>query len=138
MSWSVACCTPPLPWAACGSIPKAVTYIRGNGQDLWLDSGYIQRSPVIRRSLALLREGESRRFTFNPAIDQRLSYFINPFHLRRKRGRALLWQRIEFDARPSTYTILDYGIGAFRLPDALIYSVHPQTFTVYCQWRIPC
>ena len=114
-----------------------LTYIRGNGQDLWLDSGYIQRSPVIRRSLALLREGESRRFTFIQSADKRLSYAVNPFNIRKKNGKVLLWQKIVFDAKPHTYTTLDYGMGSFRLPDALIYSMHPRTYTVYCQWRSP-
>ena len=113
-------------------------YLHGEGKDLWLSPDYIQQSPVITRSLALLREGESRRFTFRQADDFRLSFAVNPFNLRRKAGGdVLLWQKIEFDAKPHTYTILDYGIGSFRLPDALIYSMHPQTYTVYCQWRTP-
>jgi hypothetical protein len=113
-------------------------YLYGEGKDLWLSPDYIQRSSVITRSLALLREGESRRFTFRQADDFRLSFAVNPFNLRRKDGGyVLLWQKIEFDAKPYTYTTLDYGIGSFRLPDALIYSMRPRAYTVYCQWRSP-
>ena len=112
-------------------------YLHGQGKDLWLSPDYIQTSLVVTRSLASLREGESRRFTFRQADDFRLSYAVNPFHLSKKAGKVLMWQLIEFDAKPHTYTTLDYGIGSFRLPDALIYSMHPKTYTVYCQWRTP-
>lgn len=112
-------------------------YLHGQGKDLWLSPDYIRGSRVVTKSLALLREGESRRFTFHQSADARLSYAINPFNLKREGGKVLLWQRIEFKTDPSTYTTLDYGIGSFRLPDALIYAMHPQTYNVYCQWRSP-
>ena len=112
-------------------------YLHGEGKDLWLRSDYIQTSPVVTRSVALLREGERRRFTFKQSEDFRLSYAVNPFNLKKLNGKVLLWQRIEFDAKPHTYTTLDYGIGSFRLPDALIYSMHPKIYTVYCEWRSP-
>jgi hypothetical protein len=109
-------------------------YLHGGGTDLWLNSSRIRTSPVIIRSLASLRESESRRFTFRQSEDVSLSYAINPFHLKRKNGKVLLWQKIQFANDPTTYTVLDYGIGRFRLPDALIHALHPQPFTVYAQW----
>jgi len=39
-------------------------YMHGQGADLWLNPDYIRTSPVILRSLAQLKEGESRQFGF--------------------------------------------------------------------------
>ena len=111
-------------------------YLHGQGKDLLLSPNYIKTSPVIIKSLALLKEGESRRFTFRQAEDFRLSYAVNPFNLKKKDGKVLLWQLIKFEANSHTYSTLNYGVGAFQVPDALIYSVHPQTFTVYSTWSI--
>lgn len=109
-------------------------YLHGEGKDLWLDAEYIRRSPVIRRSLGALREGESRRFSFSQSADYRLSCAVNPFNLRKRKGTVLLWQRIDFATDPTTYTTLDYGAGSFRLPDALIHTLHPQPYTLYAHW----
>ena len=98
-------------------------------------SDYIQHSPVVTRSLALLRNGESRWFTSHQSADKRLSYCILPFNLKKINGKMLLWQRIKFKTDPATYTTLDYGIGSFRLPDALIHALHPKPYTVYAHWN---
>lgn len=111
-------------------------YLCGRGTDLWLSPNYIRMSPVVVRSLAQLKEGESRQFGFHQAEDWRLSYAVNPFSIKKNQGSVFLWQRMEFDTRPGALTTLDYTIGQFRLPDALIYSMHPQPFTVYCKWKM--
>ena len=112
------------------------SYLHGCGRDLRLRPDYMKTSPVIRRSLARLEEGESQQFTFFQRDDYRLSVAVNPFHLRRKNGKVLLWQRIQFEDNLATYTTLDYGVGNFRLPDGLIHVLHPQPFTVYAQWNV--
>lgn len=112
-------------------------YLHGRGKDLRLSPEYIKTSPVVRRSLALLREGKSQRFAFPQLTDARLGYAINPFNLRKQNGVVLLWQRIDFKTDPTTYTTLDYGLGRFRLPDALVHALHPQPYTVYAQWNEP-
>ena len=111
-------------------------YLHGKGADLWLSPGYIRTSPVILRSLTQLKEGESRQFGFRQADDWRLSYAVNPFSLKKSHGEALMWQLMKFETKPGTLTTLNYGVGKFCLPDALIYSMHPQTYTVYCKWKI--
>ena len=111
-------------------------YFHGHGSDLWLNSDYIRKSPVIQHSLAQLRDGQSRQFGFRQAEDWRLSYAVNPFSLKRSGGNALMWQLMKFETRPGTLTTLNYGIGKFQLPDALIYSMHPRTYTVYSEWKI--
>jgi hypothetical protein len=111
-------------------------YLNGHGTDLWLSPDYIRTSPVVLRSLAQLKEGESRQFVFRQAEDWRLSYAVNPFSLKRSGGTVLMWQLMKFETRPGTLTTLNYRIGKFQLPDALIYSMHPQTYTVYCKWKI--
>ena len=111
-------------------------YMHEQGADLWLNPDYIRTSPVILRSLAQLKEGESRQFEFRQADDWRLSYAVNPFSLKRSGGKVLMWQLMKFETRPGTLTTLNYGIGQFKLPDALIHSMHPQTYTVYCKWNL--
>ena len=110
-------------------------YLHGQGKDLWLRPDYIKKTLVVRRSLALLHDGESRRFTFRQSEDIHLSYVINPFNIKRIGSKILLWQRIDFKTDPTTYTTLDYGAGSFRLPDALIHTLHPQPYTLYAQWE---
>ena len=111
-------------------------YLHGHGSDLWLSPDYIRASPVILRSLAQLKEGESRQFRFRQAEDWRLSYAVNPFSLKKTSGNVLLWQLMKFETGAETFTTLNYGIGQFQLPDALIYSMHPETYTVYCKWKL--
>jgi hypothetical protein len=111
-------------------------YIHGRGADLWLSPEYIRTSPVILRCLMQLKEGESRQFGFHQSEDWRLSYALNPFSLRKQNGKVLLWQFIKFETRPSTLTTMNYGIGKFQLPDALIYSMHPKAYTVYATWKL--
>lgn len=111
-------------------------YLYGHGADLWLSPDYIRTSPVVVRCLAQLKEGQSRQFGFRQAEDWRLSYAVNPFSLNKQNGKVLLWQLMKFETRPGTLTTLNYGIGRFQLPDALIYSMNPQTYTVYSKWEI--
>lgn len=111
-------------------------YLYGHGTDLWLSPDYIRTSPVILRSLAQLKEGQSRQFGFRQTEDWRLSYAVNPFSIRKNHGHVLMWQRMKFETKPGTLTTLNYGIGKFRLPDALIYSMNPQTYMVYSEWKI--
>lgn len=111
-------------------------YLHGKGQDLWLDSDYLQTSPVIQRSIHSLKSGQSRQFSLRQAEDWRLSYALNPFSLRRDKHEVLLWQRLEFSANPRVKTKLNYGWGQVELPDALIHALHPMPFTVYSKWKI--
>jgi hypothetical protein len=112
-------------------------YLHNEGKDLWLDSSYLQTSPVIRRSWQSLKLGESRQFSLRrQAEDWRLSYALNPFSLRRDAHEILLWQRMEFSSNPRVRTTLNYGLGSVKLPDALIHALHPQPFTVYSKWRV--
>lgn len=111
-------------------------YLHGNGQHLWLDSDYLQTSPVIQRSWRSLKVGQSRQVGFRQAEDWRVSYALNPFSLRRDAHEVLLWQRLEFSANPRVKTKLNYGWGQVELPDALIHALHPTPFTVFCRWKI--
>lgn len=111
-------------------------YLHGKGRDLWLDSDYLQTSPVIQRSINSLKLGQSRQFSLRQAEDWRLSYALNPFSLRRGEHEVPLWQRMEFSRSGRVKTILNYGLGKIELPDALIHALHPMPFTVYAKWKI--
>lgn len=111
-------------------------YLHGQGQDLWLNSDYLQTSPVIQRSIHSLKPGQSRQFSLRQAEDWRFSYALNPFSLRRGEHEILLWQRLEFSANRKVKTKLNYGLGTVELPDALIHALHPVSFTVYSKWKI--
>lgn len=111
-------------------------YLHGKGQDLWLDSDYLQTCPVIQRSWRSLKVGQHRQVGFVQAENWRLSYALNPFSLRRGEHDVLLWQRLEFSSNHRVSTKLNYGLGEVELPDALIHSLHPVPFTVYAQWKI--
>ena len=111
-------------------------YLHGQGTDLWLSPDYIRTSPVILRSLIQLKEGQSRQSGFRQADDLRLSCVVNPFSISKSHGEVLMWQLMKFETQPGTLTTLNYGIGQFKLPAALIYSMYPETYMVYCKWKI--
>ncbi len=61
-------------------------YMYGNGEDLVLESDYLPHSPVIKRELGKMKVGQTKRITFHQKEDWRLSYALNPFHLKKTKN----------------------------------------------------
>ena len=57
-------------------------YCFGNGDTLNINSSYIRKSPVVLKSIKDLRIGEIKKVIFKQSEDWRLSYALNPFHIK--------------------------------------------------------
>lgn len=111
-------------------------YIYGNGQDLYLEPDYLQRSPVVQSELQQMRVGERRTVNLRQQEDWRLSYAVNGFTLRKQKNKALLSQHIVFSRDRRIFTDLDFYIFKVRVPDGLVHALAPTPFTVYAEWEL--
>jgi hypothetical protein len=109
-------------------------YINGDGSDLHIDPRYIQSSPVVVNHLQKMKIGETKLIRFTQKDDWRLSYALNPFRLKKERGKALIWQEIEFLKKKDVYTELNFGIFKLKLQDGLIHALKPKKFVAKSEW----
>jgi len=105
-------------------------YCFGNGDTLHLSSSYLCNSPVVLRSVKNLKEGEVRRVVFKQKDDWRLSYALNPFHIKKLKGEYLVFQHIEFASDNQTFTILDLWITKFVVRDSVVHVFNCKQFIV--------
>lgn len=105
-------------------------YLFGNGEDLILKSDYLPNSPVIKRKLKGMRIGETRRITFEQKEDWRLSYALNPFHLKKTKNGFEIYQYIKFDTSGKIFTYVNTPIGKIKIYDNWVHIKKCKPFMV--------
>jgi hypothetical protein len=105
-------------------------YLFGNGEDLILKSDYIPNSPVIKKKLKSMRIGETRRITFEQKEDWRLSYALNPFHLKKTKNGFEIYQYIKFDTSGKIFTYVNTPIGKIKIYDNWVHIKKCKPFMV--------
>lgn len=108
-------------------------YCFGKGDTLYLSPSYISRSPVVIKSKEGMKTGEVRKVTFRQKDDWRLSYALNPFHIKKETNGYVIYQYIEFSRSAKIYTELNLGIIKIRVPDNIVHTFNCKPFTAVCR-----
>lgn len=112
-------------------------YCFGSGDTLYLDTSYIQQSPVIRREVNKLKIGDVvERIGFKQKEDWRLSYALNPFKVKRTKEGYEIYQWIEFDKTGKVPTVLNLGVTTITVNDAVVHAFDCKPFWAICKFSI--
>lgn len=112
-------------------------YCFGNGDTLRISPDYLRRSPVVLQSINGLRKGETRRIVFKQNEDWRLSYALNPFHVKKIKGGYIVFQYIEFASNNQTFTVLDLWFAKFVVRDDIAHVFDCKPFMAVCRFTTP-
>jgi len=107
-----------------------VHYMFGNGKDLDLKSQYLPESPVIKKHLKSMKIGETKRISFIQKEDWRLSYALNPFHLKKNKNGFELYQYISFDHTGTVFTYIKTPFGNIKIKDNIVHVKKCSPFMV--------
>jgi hypothetical protein len=110
-------------------------YTSGNGDTLWLDSSYLQRSPVVIKHAKPLKTGELRKVGMHQHEDWRLSYALNGFTLERTKKGYRIYQHINFDTTGTVPTYLNLGFTKIKVMDAVAHSYKCTPFWAICEFH---
>lgn len=110
-------------------------YMFGNGEDLVLISNYLHESPVIKKHLKSMKIGEIKRISFIQKEDWRLSYALNPFHLKKTRNGFELFQYISFDQTGTVFTYIKTPLGNIKIKDNIVHFKKCTPFMVKYAYR---
>lgn len=111
-------------------------YCFGNGDTLNISSGYIRNSPVVVKSMMGMKVGEEKKVEFRQAEDWRLSYALNPFHIKREKDGYLVYQYIEFDRSGKIHTDLNLGFTKIRVYDNIVHVFDCIPFVAVCRFKM--
>lgn len=112
-------------------------YCFGNGDTLHLSPDYLRRSTVVLRSIRGLKEGEVRRIVFKQQDDWRLSYALNPFHVKKAGGAYVIFQQIVFASDKHTFTVLDLWLTKLIVPDNIVHVFDCKPFVAVSRFSLP-
>ena len=116
--------------------PEASTILRhycfGNGDTLYLQSDYIQTSPVVQRKLKKMKVGDKKIVGMHQWEDWRLSYAINGFEMKKQKHKVVIKQWIKFDGTGDVLT----WFGPIPLPDDIVHTFKCTPFWVYHEFPI--
>lgn len=103
---------------------------------LFLDSSYLQRSPVIVNLAKKMRVGQTVKcYGFKQYKDYRLSYALNPFTISRSKQCFTISQWIAFDTTGKVYTTLNLYLFKVRVPDNFVHTFDCTPFMVISKFR---
>lgn len=107
-------------------------YVFGNGEDLYLDADYIKNSPVILKNLDL-KEGEVRRIALKQSEDWRLSYALNPMHIKRNGKGYTVFEYVDYGhgVNKNVISQLNLGFTKVKVYDNIVHSFECTPFTVF-------
>ena len=107
-------------------------YAFGNGEDLHLNADYIKNSPVIRKNLNL-KPGEVRKIALKQHEDWRLSYALNPMHIKRNGNGYTVFEYVDYGHGINRNVIsqLNLGFTKVKVYDNIVHSFECTPFTVY-------
>ena len=108
-------------------------YCFGNGDTLNISSGYIRNSPVVVKSMMGMKVGEAKKVEFRQAEDWRLSYALNPFHIKKEKNGYLVYQYIEFDRTGKIHTDMNLGFTKIRVYDNIVHVFNCKPFIAVCR-----
>ncbi len=107
-------------------------YCFGSGDTLVLDNSYIKQSPVVKKHLQQMKQGESRKVRLKQSEDWRLSYALNPFTITKTDSGVVINQFIKFKQQDYTYlNILGHKI---KVQDDMVHCFDCEPFEVICKW----
>ena len=106
-------------------------YMYGNGEDLILKSDYLPHSPVIKKELKRMKVGQTKRITFHQKEDWRLSYALNPFHLKKTKNGFEIYQYIKFDTTGKVYTYINTPLGKIKIFDSWVHIKECKPFMLH-------
>ena len=109
-------------------------YCFGNGDTLNIVSDHISNSPVVVKSMMGMKLGDDRKVEFRQADDWRLSYALNPFHIKRDKDGYLIYQFIIFDRSGKIYTDLNMGFTKIRVYDNIVHVFNCKPFVAVCRF----
>ena len=109
-------------------------YCTGNGDTLFLDPSYIKNSPVVKREIQGMREGQVKKIRFHQKEDWRLSYALNPFRIKKEGGKFKIYQYIKFDDKGIDYTDLNIGFAKIRVKDNIAHAYNCKPYIAYCEF----
>ncbi|MFM7766124.1 MAG: hypothetical protein ACKO6I_10755 [Sphingomonadales bacterium] len=110
-------------------------YTSGNGDTLWLDSSYLQQSPVIIAKAKNMKMGEAIKVCFEQKEDWRLSYALQGFTLCRTQKGYQIRQYIIFDKKGTVPTYLNLGFTQIKVMDAIAHSYKCTPFWAICEFH---
>lgn len=108
-------------------------YCTGNGDTLFLDPFYIKNSPVVKREIEGMKEGQVKKIRFHQKEDWRLSYALNPFNIKKEGGKFKIYQYIKFDSGDRDYTDLNVGFTKIRVKDNIVHTYKCKPYIAYCE-----
>lgn len=108
-------------------------YCFGNGDTLFMDPSYIKRSPVVLREMEGMRDGQIKRVVFTQKDDWRLSYALNPFHIKKEGDKFKIYQYIKFSDNKKIYTELNLGFTKIRVNDGIVHAYDCKPYVAYCE-----
>jgi hypothetical protein len=108
-------------------------YCFGDGDTLFLDPSYLKTSPVILREMEGMKEGQDKRIVFKQKEDWRLSYALNPFHIKKENGKFKIYQYIKFSDRKDIYTEINLGPAKIRVNDGMVHTYDCKPYVAYCE-----
>ena len=109
-------------------------YCTGSGDTLFLDPSYIKNSPVVLEEIKGMREGQTKRVTFEQSKDWRLSYALNPFNIKKEKGKYKVFQYIEFSRKKRVFTRLNFGLFKIKVKDNIVHSYKCTPYVAYCEF----
>lgn len=110
-------------------------YFLGNGKPLTLKSDYLPKSPVIVKALKGMRVGEVKKISFYQYQDWRLSYALNPFHLKKLKNGFDIYQYIKFDNKAGIYTTINIGGFKFNFKDNWVHFLKTTPYNLTYQYK---
>ena len=107
-------------------------YVFGKGEDLYLDAEYIKNSPVILKNLNL-KKNEVRRVSLKQHEDWRLSYALNPLHIKRNGKGYTVFEYVDYGhgVNKNVISQINLGFTKVKVYDNIVHSFECTPFTVF-------
>lgn len=107
-------------------------YCFGDGDTLFMDPSYIKNSPVVKREMQGMKDGQVKRVVFTQKEDWRLSYALNPFHIKRIGDKYRIYQYIKFSDNKKIYTELNLGFTKIQVNDGIVHAYDCKPYVAVC------
>jgi len=113
-------------------------YVRGDGSDLELDSGYFRTSKYLNKVIAKLGVGDHGPLSLKQSEDWRMSLALNPYYLQISANKVRVFHpQIAFAPANGerVFTIVPIGKLRIKVFDNLVAALNPTPFLVFSEWE---